>query len=237
MQMTRNLNEESEKNISMGIGVVGNTLRMQMEKMQDMQKGMHSENEKGFMSVLEQLQDQFHKEAERQKATHAAIEEYTSRQLEELRDFSKHLEKQDVEKMRGIGATIEECAEQATRRQLEDLREFQKGMTQKETEKLKLIQGTIEEFSTSATNRQMEELRAFQKHIEGFMKEQLEHQKKTNSCLTSALGAPEIRMMSGSSEGKYGDSLYRSDKYDRDRDEKPSKWNSRPTGAGIPGFY
>jgi hypothetical protein len=95
--ITRETAEESSKNISMGIGVVGNSLRLQLENMQATQKGT-------LTSVMEEMQHHIQqlsqKDVEKMKRIEACLEECVNRalmhasdrQLEDLREFQRRME-------------------------------------------------------------------------------------------------------------------------------------------------
>jgi hypothetical protein len=100
MRHQKDLNEECSKNISMGIGVVGNSLRMQIESLQAEQQTRYRESEKTLKFLLEKVQQQLQKDSEKMQVIEMTMKECAEK-------AAMH------------------CADKATKRQMEELREFQ----------------------------------------------------------------------------------------------------------------
>jgi hypothetical protein len=96
IQMTRDFKEECTREISSGIGAIGNSLSLQLENVKTAQNTQHLEAEKGMKGLMENMIQQSQYDADRMKRMETSIMEFCDRtsksQLDGLRDIQRRFE-------------------------------------------------------------------------------------------------------------------------------------------------
>merc|ERR1719265_328466 len=145
----------------MSIGVVGNSLRLQLDTIHSKQHGQQADLEKGVDALMERM---------------CSTGESLMQRIQQQPVV-------DQERVNRIEKTLRESSDNATKCQLEDLKGFQKQIEtsmRDQVEYLKKVNEKIlKESSDNAVKSQLDNFKGFQKQIDASMKDQIEHLKKT----------------------------------------------------------